>query len=450
MAAEIEEYRKTYEQVSLLLEAMNQIIAGNITDSVKMENFSGFWLKLAAGTEAIRQLVYDFYCELQVTYAQVASSKQQINETIELVNDLAVALGDLRNDAALMEKDIQGLNDSLNSGQSTIEKSGAVVEMLKTSSGEINQIMLNANNRLDTLIPYIGQTDNILAQIDNINSNVKLLSFNTAIEAARAGIHGRGFNVVAQEMRRLSEQSYESVEKTGEITGQMKREIERLVSTMNSSQEQVNTTFTRVYREVEDNLQTQQQTVSQILNDIAGNKTRIEIYSRQLNQQLSLWAQALDSLKNSAALFERIEQALTATLATVAQSESGKKSIDDDYLSWMLEQMNELVHQEVIQHMKPVDHQVILSSFLEQQRGTIEAIYTTDAEGNFIFSKPSAGLANARVRPWWQEAITGRIYKSPLYISAITRKPCLTIALPIPGSDGRESGVLGVDLVAQG
>jgi Methyl-accepting chemotaxis protein len=450
MAADMEEYRKTFEQVGLLLEAMNQIVEGNITDPIKIEKFSGFWQKLAAGTEAIRQLVFDFYCELQVTYAQVASSKQQINETVMLVNDLAAALGHLKNDAALMENDIQGLNVSLNSGQSSIEKSGAVIEMLKTSSGEINKFMCDANGRLNDLIPYIGQTDNILAQIDNINSNVKLLSFNTAIEAARAGIHGRGFNVVAQEMRRLSEQSYESVEHTGEITSQMKKEINRLVSTMNSSQEQINATFTRVYREVEDNLQAQQQTISKIISDIADNKIRIERYSCQLNQQLSLWAKALDSLKNSAVLFERIEQALTETLATVAQSGSGTRGIDDDYLSWMLEQLHELVRQEAIRNLNPFDHKEVLSSFLEQQRGTVEAIYTTNAEGDFIFSKPPAGLANARVRPWWQEAMTGRIYMSPVYISAITRKPCLTIALPIPGIDGRDSGVIGVDLIING
>ncbi|HWP96521.1 MAG TPA: methyl-accepting chemotaxis protein [Syntrophomonadaceae bacterium] len=446
----LEEDSKTFEQADLLLEAMNQIAAGQIGDPVKMENFSGIWLKLAASTEAIRQLVFNFYCELQVTDAQVASSKEQIGETMKMVDGLALAFHDLKSDAAQMERDTQGLNDTLNSGQSTIEKTGAVIEFVQASSDEISRIMHDANDRLDALIPVIGQTDNILAQIDQINNHIKMLSFNAAIEAARAGTHGSGFTVVAQEMKRLSEQSYDSVKKTGKITGQMKREIEQLVTTMNGSQEQVHATFTKVYREVKGNLQAQQHTVSEIIGDIADNKEKIERYTQQLNRQFSLWVDALDSLKTSSRLFEKIEEALTTTLAKVAPNGAVIREVSDDSLSWILEQLQELVHHEAIRDLNPFRHKEVLSSFFNQRNSTVEAIYTTNAEGSFLFSEPAAGLANARVRPWWQEAMAGKIYKSPIYISAITRKPCLTIALPIPGRNGGESGVLGVDLTVRG
>ncbi len=90
-------------------------------------------------------------------------------------------------------------------------------------------------------------------------------------------------------------------------------------------------------------------------------------------------------------------------------------------------------------------HQEVLSAFLAQHR-MLEAIYSNGADGSFIYSEPPAGLANAKVRPWWQEAMAGRIYKSQVYISAITRQPCLTVAVPIPGTDGKPVGVLAADL----
>lgn len=450
MTMGLEEDRTTLEQADLLLQAMNQIAAGQIGESINMEGFSGIWSKLAASMEAIRRLVFNFYCELQVTDAQVASSKEQIGETVKLVDGLTMAFHDLRNDAAQMEKNIQGLNETLNSGKSAIEDTGGVIDFLQTSSDEIDRIMHDANGRLDALIPVIGQTDNILAQIDNINNHIKMLSFNAAIEAARAGVHGRGFTVVAQEMKRLSEQSYDSVRETGKITGQMKKEIEQMVTTMNGSQEQVHDMFSRVYKEVEGNLQAQQNTISEIINDVADNKEKIERYTQQLNRQFSLWVDALDSLKSSAQLFETIEQALTSTLAKVAQNALIMQGVSDEALTRLLGQLQKLVHQESIRDLNPFRHEEILSSFLNQLSGRVEAIYTTNAEGSFLYSEPAAGLANARVRPWWQEAMAGKIYKSPIYISAITRKPCLTIALPIPGKDGREAGVLGVDITIHG
>jgi hypothetical protein len=70
---------------------------------------------------------------------------------------------------------------------------------------------------------------------------------------------------------------------------------------------------------------------------------------------------------------------------------------------------------------------------------------TNDAEGNFIFSEPAAGLADARVREWWQKAMTGEIFVSPVYVSAITRQPCLTVSVPIL-QNTTVIGIIGADV----
>ncbi len=449
MSATLRENAESFESGYYLIQEMNRIAAGHIAEPIKPENYSGIWTELASSAEAIRQMVFNFYCELQATDAQVSSSKEQIGETVKLIDGLADAFQGLKNDAVQVEANIKGLNETLEHGQKSLDKTGQVIQFLQQSSDEANQIMHDANDKLDALLPVINQTDGILAQIDKINNQIKILSFNAAIEAARAGSHGRGFTVVAQEMKKLSEQSYDSVKKTGRITGQIKGEIKQLVGTMSGSQKELGTVFARIYGEVEEGLQAQQRTFGEIIGDITSSKEKMERYTGQLTQQFSLWINALDSLKSSSQLFEKIEAALAASLTRVSQTIANLEGLSDESMNRMLLQLQELALEKALRNLAPSSHQAALLSFLRQQKGSVEAIYTTNREGAFIFSEPAAALANARVRPWWKEAMAGRVYKSPVYISAITRKPCLTLALPITGETGEPFGVLGVDLIVE-
>ena len=67
-------------------------------------------------------------------------------------------------------------------------------------------------------------------------------------------------------------------------------------------------------------------------------------------------------------------------------------------------------------------------------------------DGAFIISLPPAGLANAASREWFQAAGKGQKYVSKVYISAISKHPCITVACPIKHEDGSLIGVLGADI----
>jgi len=89
-------------------------------------------------------------------------------------------------------------------------------------------------------------------------------------------------------------------------------------------------------------------------------------------------------------------------------------------------------------------HKKVLDNFLNNHK-EIEALWTNDIKGRFIYSNPPAGIANANVRDWFKECITGKEYISEIYISAITKIPCLTVSIPLI-KNGSCIGVIGADL----
>jgi len=126
--------------------------------------------------------------------------------------------------------------------KSSLEEIAAVIEQLAASASEIstNERLLNQN--IAHVYQLSENINEILAFIKQIADETKMLGLNAAIEAARAGDVGKGFGVVAEEIRKLSDESKETVVRIKSLTEQIKDKINETTTgseiTLRSAEEQ--------------------------------------------------------------------------------------------------------------------------------------------------------------------------------------------------------------------
>ena len=117
----------------------------------------------------------------------------------------------------------------------SLQQTNESIEEVVSDSQKLSISMENITESTKSAERMIKETDSMLSLISNVSSQSNLLALNAAIEAARAGDAGRGFSVVADEMRKLSQMSGESAKKISQLLIEMGKSIDEVAKEVNST-----------------------------------------------------------------------------------------------------------------------------------------------------------------------------------------------------------------------
>lgn len=127
------------------------------------------------------------------------------------------------------------LRQMSNSINDTIAGISASIEELASSASEIHSGEMKLNSNINEIHQLSQEINSISSFIKQISDQTKMLGLNASIEAARVGEAGRGFDVVAKEIRKLSDQSKGTVDKIKSLTDKIKEKVGLTITQSNSS-----------------------------------------------------------------------------------------------------------------------------------------------------------------------------------------------------------------------
>lgn len=435
-----------------------------------------------------------FGMELQVAVSQISSVSEQLHINLDENNAFAQQVYAKTNEMAdfntavnnnvnitinNMKYILQLLQDARNTSEQMGEMSSSSAAAINASLAAIMEIVDTIHNikiSFDETTEYMkklsvisGQIVQILDTVSSISRQTRLLSLNASIESAKAGENGKGFSVVADEIRKLAAESEEAVKDINGLVVAIQDEVSNVSSIVGQNAEKIDDGVQKS-RNIEDSLKKISMTFGEVMDMVGRIMSIIEDEQRHASDVAVNIGNVEELIDTSGKNVEDVRESVfrqkesiqeIAEMSTRLRSASGdleklleQSELADDFadaaagrdkINEIFKVIRALALEPDIVKMDRGRHRKAAAELLEKY-DYIEAAWSNDAKGRFICSIPEAGIANANIREWFLRSIKGEEFISKVYISAITRHPCITLSVPVKAGNGDIVGVIGVDL----
>jgi len=179
---------------------------------------------------SMSELIQDLVNVAQNTSQGVQAQGQETEQVAAAINEMSATSQDVSKNAA-------GAADSANSADQEAIEAKAVVAMTIDSIGQLADEIENGVQVINALEIDVDNITSMVGVIQGIAEQTNLLALNAAIEAARAGEQGRGFAVVADEVRSLASKTQSTTEEIQEMITRLQNGAQSAVGVMKSSKE---------------------------------------------------------------------------------------------------------------------------------------------------------------------------------------------------------------------
>ncbi|OAN10901.1 chemotaxis protein [Photobacterium jeanii] len=274
---------------------------GNTQSGNEIERLTGGVHNMAA---KLNELVGAIRTTSETVHSQASNVSNDAQQSLsqsdvqqEQVEQVVTAIEEMASSAKSVAEQVEAIAESVRSANQDSTSGSDLVSQVSVEVADLNEQLKQSAEAIDMVSRESDNIQAVTRMIDEIAEQTNLLALNAAIEAARAGEQGRGFAVVADEVRTLAHRTQESVKEVVGIIDQLRGCTSSAVSMMSESQkkgklvteqatqaglalEGITTQVTEIAAQAEVIAATSEEQ-AQVSQEIATNATEISNLNRQ-------------------------------------------------------------------------------------------------------------------------------------------------------------------------